>query len=364
MISEISREKEFRIMACGVTGHGKSTLLNGIVGRAVFKQGHGTHSETSQVDEYRERKENSTILVLDTPGFRESADKEREYLQEIRSKCRKVDALLYCMSMAEARITEDTEKQHLSTLTKLKKALNKKVWRSCIIVLTFANFAVLRIQEEVCEASAIRMAYNSDLDEWKKSIKSILSKAGIPNYDEIPIVAAGAANTPKILSDDEKAWLSILWGTIYDKSPVNGRAVLLHFNAHRLEEDGEISPSDESSKPIHQQKITIDASFKEKLWETIKRKHPTIAAAFTVGGGGGAVGAGIGATIGALAIGIPSFGIAAGVGLLLGGLIGGGIGIGVGVATGTAIEHVKKRCTEDTSNTGAEVATSEGSADD
>ena len=48
-----------------------------------------------------------------------------------------------------------------------------------------------------------------------------------------------------------------------------------------------------------------------------------------------------GAIIGALAIGMPTFGVAAGVGLVLGGLIGGGVGVGVGAATGTVIEAAR-----------------------
>ncbi len=342
LMLELDKEKAFRIMACGVTGHGKSTLLNGIVGRPIFKRGHGTTSETSEVKEYTEQFENSSIVILDTPGFNDTENKEKEYLQEIRTKCKVADTLLYCVSIGESKITEATKKQLSNTVSKLNKVLNKKIWKSCVVALTFANAALQRVEDGINDSVRIKEEFNSILDEWRIEIQIVFSKASIDNYKEIPIVAAGRAKEPKLLPDDEKTWLSTLWNTMYNKSPANGKAVLFHFNAHRLT-DGDISPSDESSSDsIEDQNIEVDKSFKEQLWATIKRKHPTIAAAFAVGGSAGVTGATIGATIGALAIGIPTFGVAAGVGLVLGGLIGGGIGIGVGVATGTIIEHVQK----------------------
>jgi GTP-binding protein EngB required for normal cell division len=336
LMLELDREKTFRIMACGVTGHGKSTLLNGVVGRQTFKQGHGTTSETSEVKEYREHHENSSIVILDTPGFNDTKNDEKKYLKEIRAKCKKVDTLLYCVSMAECRITQATKTQLSSTVSKLKKALSKKIWKSCVVALTFANQALSRFEDD--SDVNIRVEFNLIVDEWKSEIQKIFRTANIDNYKEIPIVTAGKANKPKLLPDDEKPWLSILWTTIYDKSPDDGRAVLFHFNAQRLS-DGDVSSAEDSTNSIYKQPIVVDESFKEKL----KSKSISIAAALGAGGAAGATGATIGATIGALAIGIPSFGTAAGVGLLLGGLIGGGIGVGVGIAAGKIAEHVKEK---------------------
>jgi GTPase SAR1 family protein len=343
LMSELDREKTFRIMACGTTGHGKSTLLNGIIGRQTFKQGHGTTSETSEVNEYTERLEKSSIVVLDTPGFDDTRNKEREYLQEIQAKCKKVDTLLYCVSMTECKITEATKKQLTSTVSKLEKVLSKKIWKSCVVALTFANHVLSRLEDdpEIGDDNVkIRGKFNSIVDEWKSEIQNIFSTANIGNYKEIPIVAAGRGKVPKLLPDDDKPWLSTLWHTIYDKSPADGKAVLFHFNAQRLT-DGDFSSAEHSTNPIHEQPIEIDESFKEKLWDTIKKNHAAIAAALGVGGAGGVTGATIGATIGALAIGIPSFGTAAGVGLVLGGLIGGGIGIGVGTAAGKVAKYAR-----------------------
>jgi GTPase SAR1 family protein len=341
--SELDREKTFCIMACGVAGHGKSTLLNGIVGRDIFKQGHGTTSETSEVNEYTEHFENSSIVVLDTPGFDDTKDMEKEHLQEIRAKCKKVNTLLYCVSMMECRITSRTKEQLSSTVSKLKKILSKKIWKNCVIVLTFANLVRSRFKK--MDNLQIKAHFNTILDEWKSEIQKILRAANIDNYKEIPIITTGESEEPKLHPDDEKPWLSTLWNTIYNKSPADGRAVLFHFNAGRLI-DVDVSSAEHSTIPIYEQPIEVDKSFKTKLWNAFKKNRAAIATAFGVGGAGGVTGAAIGATIGALAIGLSTFGMAAGVGLVLGGLIGGGIGVTVGAAAGKTAQHVqnKKKC--------------------
>jgi hypothetical protein len=272
--------------------------------------------------------------VLDTPGF---GGKEEEYLQ---AKFVEIDTLLYCVSMTESRITDATKEQLSSTVSKLEKVLSKEIWKNCVVALTFANSALSRIKEDPeieNDDVEIMKEFNSILDEWKSEVRSVFSAANIDNYEKIPIVAAGSAKKRKLLPDDDKPWLSTLWHTIYDASPADGRAVLFHFNAQRLT-DGDISSVESFSDELHQQKIKVDGSFTKKLWETIKGKYTTIAVALGVGGAGGIAGATIGATIGALAIGIPTFGMAAGIGLVLGGLIG---GTGVGAAAGVIIECVQ-----------------------
>ena len=56
-----------------------------------------------------------------------------------------------------------------------------------------------------------------------------------------------------------------------------------------------------------------------------------------------AIGASVGATIRALAIGLPTFGVAAGAGLVLGGAIGGAIGVGVATGGAVAVSKIKKK---------------------
>ena len=66
--------------------------------------------------------------------------------------------------------------------------------------------------------------------------------------------------------------------------------------------------------------------------------------------GAAAIGATTGAVIGALAIGIPSFGVAAGTGLALGAVIGGGVGAGIaGAAVGGSYRAAKNKQLEEIS---------------
>lgn len=144
---------------------------------------------------------------------------------------------------------------------------------------------------------------------------------------------------PSLLPKSADIWLSILWHTVYDKATSDGQAVLTLYNADRIKLRSEVDENDCRTKELYEQPIVPDKTWKDDL----KAKLPAIAAALGAGGAAGATGATVGAAIGALAIGIPSFGIAAGLGLVLGGAIGGGAGIGVGIITAKTIEIVKRK---------------------
>ena len=104
------------------------------------------------------------------------------------------------------------------------------------------------------------------------------------------------------------------------------KSVLIQLNAHRcmIESDVKINYFDEED--ITGQPIVVSDGTEELL----KDIATGTAVAAGVGTATGAVGASIGATIGALAIGIPTFGVAAGAGLVLGGAIGGLFGVAAG----------------------------------
>lgn len=145
-IEEIYREKRFGIMACGVTGAGKSTLLNGIAGECVFKEGDRLQHETVAVKKHTVTKHNSHLIVRDTPGFSDSSGDERNYVSNISDTCEDVDLLLYCISMGKPKARMDD--YDLKTLKSLKKVLKEEIWQHCIVVLTFANAEVARLEQK------------------------------------------------------------------------------------------------------------------------------------------------------------------------------------------------------------------------
>ena len=163
-IDELNREKSLCLMGCGLTGVGKSTLLNGISGCAAFKVGDLLQHQTIRIDKFRKTRSPCTLTVYDTPGFNDCTGEDEDYIQKLKMECPNVDVLLYCIKVDKPIPNLKRDKL---ILMKLKAALNPEVWKHCIIVLTFANRIVTRLEQKENRKIA---------DDFKKSITSNISE--------------------------------------------------------------------------------------------------------------------------------------------------------------------------------------------
>ena len=114
---------------------------------------------------------------------------------------------------------------------------------------------------------------------------------------------------------------------VYEKSTKVCRKGLTKIVAPRVQKKNEMKQNADDIK----QKQIWDQSISSSAMPLGMKIAIGIGSTAAVAAGG--VGATIGAVIGALAIGIPSFGVAAGAGLVIGAVVGGGIGVGVAGAT-------------------------------
>ena len=334
--------RKLKLAVSGLTGAGKSTILNAIAGREVFTEGDHLHHETTQVTPYtwQDEDNNYEVTVYDTPGFEDETNDAEKYKQDIRNHCSDVDLLLYCISVEEVRPMLRRDKK---TLKELQQVFDPSVWNHCVVVLTFSNAIVTRLQarhrSRLNAKARVKSDYHEATELWKKEIRTILKEC-LEEEEvcaDIPIIPAGSASCYSILNNNQY-WLSDLFREVLEVTDDCKSDVLIMLNSHRFRSSSEIKSGEFKDVRITEQPLVIHEDF-NKLIKRLKG----LGAAFGAGSITGAVGAGVGATIGALAIGIPTFGVAAGVGLLLGAAIGGGIGIGVGVGVYKIIDKFEEQ---------------------
>ncbi len=319
--------RKLKLAVSGLTGAGKSTILNSIVGKEVFVERHHIHHETLKVTSHTwsDDDNNFEVTVFDTPGFEDDCGDAENYKADIKNNCGEVDLLLYCISVEDSGIASYRDRKALS---ELQQVFGSAVWKHCVVVLTFANAIAMRLRTKYSaklnSKAKVRTKYQAALKNWKKEIRKMLHGClGEEIGQNIPIIPAANANDYSILKDN-KYWLSELFRKVLEITEDDKSDVLIMLNSHRFRSVSSVKKREFDDVRIIDQPLVIHDDFHK-----LKKRLKNLRTAVGVGSITGAVGATIGATIGALAIGLPTVGIGAGVGLGLGAAIGGVIGMGV-----------------------------------
>ena len=316
----IKGASKIRILVTGATGVGKSTLLNGLVGKKFFNTGDELERVTTQVTEYKFCEKGVDVIVFDSPGLHDGLgpDKEKKYVQEMLKKIKAhngIDLILYCKQMDATNASVAVEKDIILKLTdglgKLKDdrgkggCIGKDIWHRSLFVLTFANVYEKNLQKR--NQQNIKTEVNERIKQWKDLYKDALNGCGI----RIPVrVCVAGYLDPKLCVSEH--WLSDFWAAAFEALAESGALALLRLNQHRIVE----SANPEGFQRPEDQPIVLTKKVQSALL-------PKVAGLSAAGAAGAATGAAIGATIGALGIGVLSFGTAATAGLFIGGIVGG-----------------------------------------
>ena len=102
LLQAFQRDRTLHIMACGMFGTGKSTLLNGICGEEKFQVG-AAFREEMHITKHTIQVNSSKLILTEVSGFQGSQG-EDEYLENIRRECADVDVLFYCVSVNASTI--------------------------------------------------------------------------------------------------------------------------------------------------------------------------------------------------------------------------------------------------------------------
>ncbi len=316
----VRESTEIRLMVTGKTGTGKSTLLNGIVGRKMFEEGETLDPETLKVESRQAHKAGVDVIVFDTPGLQDGSGNEHVYLSAMKEKCNDIHLLLYCISMLEMR--SDLHDYDNSAIKLITEALGTSIWENAVIVLTYANVFEGRLSKKGKNEKGIKNSVKQIIKEWEVNARNSLRHAGVPSEiaENVSAIPVGYTKKPDLVC--QKYWLSHFWTESLQKMNKNAQAAMVKMSIDRFRNEEDIKPGD-FDKDISDQPIIF-----KKLDKAV---------AGGAAAAGAAVGITTGALIGALAIGIPTFGVATGVGILLGGVIGGGLGGGGGAGVGLLV---------------------------
>ena len=135
----IYEKKKLKILICGKTGIGKSTLLNALLGQDVFETGgpatKTVNRVTTEVKSVRTNIQDVLLEIFDSPGLQDCTDNDRKYLDDMKKKCKDFCLILYCIDMTTMRWDDKDSK----TIELLTKSFGQEMWKKAILVLTKAN---------------------------------------------------------------------------------------------------------------------------------------------------------------------------------------------------------------------------------
>ena len=268
--------KEVNIFITGKTGVGKSTLVNGLVGDKLAKEGESLDPETAEVTRYEKKfdwnkDEPITVKVWDSPGLQDGTSNEAQYLADMKEKCSDMDICIYCVSLLDTRFEEDDA--DVIAMKKLTQVFGKKMWENSLFVLTFANLANdMDAEILVAEDGQKPELFKAMIQVWKESVVStLITHVGVDEdvANRIKVEPAGYATQPALLDRDH--WLSPVWfSTLYAMNP-RAQPAMMKINFGRIIEKREEICDEDLEKFIHEQPLIFSrrgAAVGEKYGES------------------------------------------------------------------------------------------------
>ena len=272
------------ILVSGKTGTGKSTLINGILGKKVCEEGGTLDPQTSEVKLFQTRIGEVQVNVFDTPGLQDGTTREAEYLKDIKAKCEGVtDLLIYCIDMSKARYVRGG--REIEATRKLTAVLGNEIWENALFVLTFANRYINEAEDKFDEPEEILEEFHKRKELWTTTIRAALrDEVGVDAdiAERVQVIPAGHANKPQLLPESEY-WMSNLWFEALFATKVEAQPALIKINQHRFATDAQVDPKKFKAVLAYQPIVCANMGKKFGMELGVKNYHLGAAVGFSAG---------------------------------------------------------------------------------
>ena len=361
---QLAREN-VNVAVTGVTGSGKSFLINALCGsvprETVEYSGDGTvlkrelparegdrlSHESQDVEPYVAQKATIagtlfTINIWDSPGLEDGTGKGLEYIQQLNGECEgEIDILLYCVNVSVVRcVVEDM----VPGMTIVTRTLGADIWRHTMVVLTFANILEEDIIEDLSssekrEVEDPKHVFASRINHWRQSVVLALQQAGVPEdiAQAVPAEPAGHYKTPHL--PDRDHWLGYLWLKFLTHARDEAKLGILINNQHRLTNASYLTPHD----IVESHTVEVPIVLKEDDVYTAVNIGASIGMSAASAAGGVA-----GGVAGGLLVGSFTAGLGAGFGLVAGAAVGAVVGPLIAMALAKTLQKKRMKAAKST----------------
>ncbi|QSJ14807.1 50S ribosome-binding GTPase [Nostoc sp. UHCC 0702] len=220
-IFENSKNRKLTFLLVGLSGVGKSSTINSLMGVDIAKVGDFVPT-TDNVDKYDTDINGIPCTFIDTPGFADGKNKEYEYIEIIRKLIPSIDCMLYVTPLINSRILDDEQK----AISTISNAFCNECWEKSVIVFTKAD---------LCQNNRIYWYY---VENRRKLFRKEIAKHTSPEIaNKIPSVAVvnSQIDGKPLPTPDGNPWLGVLYYLVIKRISKAGLTNFFIATAPRLD---------------------------------------------------------------------------------------------------------------------------------